>query len=111
MAGPIERSTRLLPQFRKKTNFNYDRVVAGLQLMLCGFFLKVVIANKLALTVDKVFNNLADYSGHAMLLATYFFTFQIFCDFAGYSAIAIGTLMTWAPTVSPNCQPKPFFGP
>ena len=91
VAGPIERSNRLLPQFFKKQIFSFNRVKAGLQQMLWGFFKKVVIADRLAIIVDGVYNNPNDYSGFALIIATVFFAFQIYCDFSGYSDIAIGS--------------------
>ncbi len=95
VAGPIERASRLLPQFRSAftdaaVRFDSARVTSGLRLMLWGMFMKVVIADRLALYVNQVYNNPSDYVGLPVLLATYFFAFQIFCDFAGYSNIAIG---------------------
>lgn len=90
VAGPIERSTQLLPQFFKKHKFNYQRVTDGLKLMLWGFFKKVVIADRLALYVNQVYNNPGEHQGLSLILATYFFAFQIYCDFSGYSDIAIG---------------------
>jgi len=91
VAGPIERSNRLLPQFFVKHDFNYERVRFGLQQMMWGFFKKVVIADRLAIVVDGMYNNLDNYSGFALIIATIFFTFQIYCDFSGYSDIAIGS--------------------
>lgn len=91
VAGPIERATHLLPQFKQKFVFEYERVVSGLRLMLWGFFKKVVIADNLARVVDQVYNNPEDQTGMTYLIATYFFTFQIYCDFSGYSDIAIGS--------------------
>ncbi|MDY6989121.1 MAG: MBOAT family O-acyltransferase [Thermodesulfobacteriota bacterium] len=90
VAGPIERSTRLLPQFYRKNDFDYERVTSGLQLMLWGFFKKVVIADRLAILVNQVYNNPTEYTGITLIIATYFFAFQIYCDFSGYSDIAIG---------------------
>lgn len=90
VAGPIERSTRLLPQFFIKQNFDYKNVTDGLKIMLWGFFKKIVIADRLALYVNEVYNNPTEYHGLQILLATYFFAFQIYCDFSGYSDIAIG---------------------
>ncbi|MGM0499181.1 MAG: MBOAT family O-acyltransferase [Bacillota bacterium] len=90
VAGPIERSTRLLPQFKKKIDFDSARVASGLQLMLWGFFKKVVVADRLALYVNGVYNNLDGLEGMTLILATVFFAFQIYCDFSGYSSIAIG---------------------
>ncbi len=91
VAGPIERSNHLLPQFTRKANFSYDRIRSGLQQMLWGFYKKVVVADRLALVVDGVYNNLESYSGIPLIVATVFFAFQIYCDFSGYSDIAIGS--------------------
>ncbi len=90
VAGPIERSTNLLPQFFEKHEFDYQRVTDGLKLMMWGFFKKVVIADRLAILVNQVYNNATEYEGFPLILATYFFTFQVYCDFSGYSDIAIG---------------------
>jgi len=90
IAGPIERSYRFLPQLKKKTFADPQRFSDGLRLMLWGFFKKVVIADNLGLYVDMVYNNVHDYSGSPLILATYFFTFQIYCDFSGYTDIARG---------------------
>jgi D-alanyl-lipoteichoic acid acyltransferase DltB (MBOAT superfamily) len=90
VAGPIERSVNLLPQFKKKKKFDYERIKSGLLLMLWGFFQKVVIADRLAVLVNTVYNQPHDYQGIQLVLATVFFSFQIFCDFSGYSDIAIG---------------------
>jgi D-alanyl-lipoteichoic acid acyltransferase DltB (MBOAT superfamily) len=91
VAGPIERSSNLLPQLQSlRYKLDPDRVVEGLQLMLWGFFKKVVIADRLAVYVNLVYNNPAEYHGLQVALATVFFAFQIFCDFSGYSDIAIG---------------------
>lgn len=93
VAGPIERSNHLLPQFLKKHNFDYPRVKNGLLLMLWGFFKKVVIADRLAILVNQVYNNPTEYTGIPLIVATFFFAFQIYCDFSGYSDIAIGTAL------------------
>ncbi len=90
VAGPIERSVNLLPQFKQKKTFDYERVKSGLLLMLWGFFQKVVIADRLAVLVNTVYNEPHSYEGSQLILATVFFSFQIFCDFSGYSDIAIG---------------------
>lgn len=91
VAGPIERSERLLPQFNVVNKFDYKLAVTGLRLILWGFFLKLVLADRLAITVNEVYNNPGMYEGWSVLIATYFFAFQIFGDFAGYSLIAIGS--------------------
>lgn len=90
VAGPIERASRFLPQLKENHPFEYKRVSAGLKLMLWGFFQKVVIADNLAVMVDKVFDVPALATGHQAILGILFFTFQIYCDFGGYSNIAIG---------------------
>jgi len=90
VAGPIERSTRLLPQFYEQHRFDYHRAKDGLILMAWGFFKKVVIADWLAIFVNQVYNHPGSYPGLPSLVATYFFAFQIYCDFSGYSDIAIG---------------------
>ena len=91
VAGPIERPQNLLHQFRQKFDFDYDRVVSGLKLMLWGLFKKIVIADNCAEFANLIFNNSSDYSGSTLVLGALFFTFQIYGDFSGYSDIAIGT--------------------
>lgn len=90
VAGPIERPQNLLWQFRAKKEFDYYRVVSGLRLMLWGAFKKIVIADRLAVYVNTIYAEPQFYSGFPLILATIFFTFQIYCDFSGYSDIAIG---------------------
>lgn len=90
VAGPIERSTTLMPQFYERHSFEWPRVIDGLKIMLWGFFKKIVIADRLALYVNQVYNDPSGADGINLLLATYFFAFQIYCDFSGYSDIAIG---------------------
>lgn len=91
VAGPIERSTHLLPQFRREHAFEYARVVDGLKLIAWGLFKKMVIADRLAEFVNAVYGAPGEWSGFSLVLATYFFAFQIYCDFSGYSDIAVGT--------------------
>ncbi len=91
VAGPIERATHLLPQIQKKRTFDHDRAVDGLRQILWGLFKKIVIADQCAIYANEVFNNSEMYSGSALLLGAVFFAFQIYCDFSGYSDIAIGT--------------------
>ncbi|MBN2184281.1 MAG: MBOAT family protein [Candidatus Krumholzibacteriota bacterium] len=91
VAGPIERSGRLLPQFFEKHGFSYSRATSGLKLMLWGFFKKIVIADRLAVLVNSVYNEPSAFPGTPVLVATFFFAFQIYCDFSGYSDIAIGS--------------------
>jgi alginate O-acetyltransferase complex protein AlgI len=90
LAGPIERAPRLLPQLHQDFGFDERRVTDGLRLILWGLFLKIVIADTLVTLVDPVYDHPTQYVGFHFLLATLFFAFQIYCDFAGYSYIAIG---------------------
>jgi D-alanyl-lipoteichoic acid acyltransferase DltB (MBOAT superfamily) len=91
VAGPIERATHLLPQIVRPRTFNYSQMRDGLRQMLWGFFKKVVIADSCAYYADLAFNNTDDYGGGALILGALFFTVQIYCDFSGYSDIALGT--------------------
>ncbi len=90
VAGPIERPQNMLHQFHERHRFDYDQVTSGLRLMLWGFFKKMVIADRLAHLANPVFNHPTDYPGPMLLLATLAFSYQIYCDFSGYSDIAIG---------------------
>ena len=91
VAGPIERARNMLPQFKEKHKFSYENFDRGLRWMLWGFFMKLCVADRISTYVDAVYNNYMEHSGTSLLLATFFFTFQIYCDFAGYSLIAIGS--------------------
>ena len=90
VAGPIERATNLLPQFLKKREFNFDTAADGLRQILWGLFKKIVVADNCAEYVDRVFSTCTEQSGSALLLGLVFFAFQVYCDFSGYSEIAIG---------------------
>ncbi len=90
VAGPIERPQNILYQLRQKVSFNYERIIDGLRMMLWGLFKKVVIADRLSIYVDAVYNNSTHHSGLTCIVATIFFAFQIYCDFSGYSGIALG---------------------
>lgn len=91
VAGPIERPQNMLHQFHEEKIFDYNNAVSGLRLILWGFFKKIVIADRLALIVDKVYESPGSFSPWALLIATFFFAFQIYCDFSAYSDIALGT--------------------
>lgn len=91
VAGPIERSTNLLRQFDQKHVFNSEAALSGIRLMLWGYFLKLALADRCALYVDAVFNNVSQHNGGSFLMASLFFPFQIYGDFAGYSLVAIGS--------------------
>lgn len=94
VAGPIERASHLLPQFFSTYKFNYEQVKSGLLLIAFGLFKKMVIADRAALYVNEVYNNPSSYEGVETMIATFLFAFQIYCDFSGYSDIAIGTART-----------------
>lgn len=91
VAGPIERATNLLPQFYKKREFEQDKAIDGLRQILWGLFKKIVIADNCAKYANIIFNNSSEYSGSTLVLGAFFFAFQIYGDFSGYSDIAIGT--------------------
>ncbi len=91
VAGPIERTDNLLPQIKQEHYFQYNDVVYGLRQMLWGFYKKIVIADTLAYYVDLVYDMPYAYEGGALLISSLFFSLQIYCDFSGYSDIAIGT--------------------
>ncbi|MCW3786638.1 MBOAT family O-acyltransferase [Plebeiibacterium sediminum] len=90
VAGPIERATNLLPQFSKEIVFNYAKAIEGTKLIIWGYFMKVVVADRLSIYVDSVYNNINMHNSPTLIIATIFFAFQIYCDFGGYSNIAIG---------------------
>lgn len=90
VAGPIERAKNLLPQFKTFKKFDYDQAVVGIKLMVWGFFMKLVVADRLAIYVNSVYGNSDHHSSITLLTATIFFAVQIYCDFAGYSNIAVG---------------------
>lgn len=91
VAGPIERTNNLLPQILEEHRFDYRQASYGLKRMAWGFFKKMVIADNLAIFADRVFADVYAFQGFSLFAAAIFFTFQIYCDFSGYSDIAIGT--------------------
>ena len=109
VAGPIERSSRLLEQFYVKHSFDYERMARGLMIMLWGYFQKMVIADRLAVLVSRVFDFYTACSGLEVLVACVFFAFQIYCDFVGYSCIAIGAAQVMGFELIENFQ-QPYLG-
>jgi alginate O-acetyltransferase complex protein AlgI len=91
VAGPIERPQNILHQLHEKHEFDYKRMVEGLKIILQGFLKKLVIADRLAIHVNAVYNHPEKHNGPSLVVATVFFAFQIYCDFSAYSDIAIGT--------------------
>lgn len=90
VAGPIERSGNLLHQLKEVRRFSYERAREGFLIMLWGFFLKIVLADRVAIFVDTVYNDVASFGGWYLIVATVLFAVQIYCDFLGYSTIALG---------------------
>lgn len=90
VAGPIERSKNLLKQLDKPQKFEFERAREGVLLMLWGFFLKIVLADRIAVFVDTVYGDYQTYPGNYLIVATILFAFQVYCDFYGYSVIAMG---------------------
>ena len=90
VAGPIERASNLLPQFNSLRKFNFKNSLNGISLISYGFFKKIVIADRLGIYVDSVFDNIESFNSLTLIIASLFFSFQIYCDFSGYSLIARG---------------------
>ncbi|MEM1057010.1 MAG: MBOAT family O-acyltransferase [Bacteroidota bacterium] len=108
VAGPIERSRRLLPQFHTEQTFDAEMVSSGLRLMLWGFFIKTVVADRMAPYVDVVYSNPEAFSGASVWAATFAFAWQIYGDFAGYSLIAIGAARVMGIRLMDNFR-RPYF--
>ncbi|MDR0979396.1 MAG: MBOAT family protein [Lachnospiraceae bacterium] len=108
VAGPIERSKNLIHQLREEHRFEYERVKNGLLLMLWGFFQKLVIADRVAILVNTVYNNTFDYEGFQLIIATVLFAVQIYCDFSSYSDIAIGAAQVMGFKLMQNFK-RPYF--
>ena len=107
LSGPIERAKNLIPQFRNPRDLNLIMVVSGLKLMLWGYFMKLVVADRLAIYVDAIFNNISQHNGKSLLLASILYPFQIYADLGGYSLIAIGTASILGINVIQNFK-RPF---
>jgi alginate O-acetyltransferase complex protein AlgI len=108
LSGPIERSTTLLPQFYEEKKFDYSRVSDGLKLMAWGFFQKFVIADRLGQYVNVVYSDPQSFHGLPLLLGTYLFVVQVYCDFSGYTDIAIGSAQVMGFKLMPNFR-RPYF--
>lgn len=108
VAGPIERPQNMLPQFYKSADFDSARVISGLRLMVWGLFKKVVIADRLTQLVDHFYDKPEQAHGAGLLVATYFFTIQIYCDFSGYTDMAIGAARVMGIDMMENFR-RPYF--
>lgn len=102
VAGPIERSGNLLKQFEEKHNFEIERVREGLLIMLWGLFMKIMIADNISGYITSVYENYMAYTGVEIILATVLFAIQIYCDFGGYSYLAIGSAKVLGFTLMEN---------
>ncbi len=108
LSGPIERAGNMLPQFRKPPAFDYDLFVKGLKLALWGYFMKLVVAERLGMYVNAVYGNVEYHNGSSLLLASLIYPFQVYADLGGYSLIAIGVANVLGIKVIPNFN-RPFF--
>ena len=108
VAGPIERPQNILYQFREKHDFNYELATSGLRLMAWGLFKKVVIADRLAIFVNQIYDNPQHAQGLPLLVATVFFAIQIYCDFSGYSDMALGAARVMGFRLMTNFN-RPYF--
>lgn len=107
-SGPIGRAPSILPQFKEKHPFLFDNLSVGAKMMLWGFFMKLVVGDRAGIYVDTVFGNFANHNGGSLLLATFMYTIQIYCDFAGYSLIAIGSARIMGYELMTNFH-RPYF--
>ncbi|MFT3826847.1 MAG: MBOAT family O-acyltransferase [Chitinophagaceae bacterium] len=102
VAGPIERPQNILYQFREKMTWDYNRVMSGLQLMGWGLFKKIVVADRLSIVVDELYSGAHGYNTWWVILGTFFFAYQIYCDFSGYTDIALGSAKVMGFTLMKN---------
>jgi D-alanyl-lipoteichoic acid acyltransferase DltB (MBOAT superfamily) len=108
LSGPIERAKNMLPQFKSLRNPDYNMVVQGLKMMLWGYFMKLVVADRVGIYVDAIYNNIGQHNGTTLLFASVLYPFQVYADFGGYSLIAIGTAKVLGINVIQNFK-RPFF--
>lgn len=102
VAGPIGKSTLLLPQFRETHVPEYDQLSRGLRQIMWGLFQKVVVADNLGILVDSIYDDVRIYAGFPLIIATFFFTVQLYFDFAGYSNVALGSARLMGFDLTPN---------
>jgi D-alanyl-lipoteichoic acid acyltransferase DltB (MBOAT superfamily) len=107
-SGPIGRASQLIPQLKEKKTLLYKNISAGVKMMLWGFFMKLVVGDRAGIYVDTVFGNYMHHNGGSLMLATFMYTIQIYCDFAGYSLIAIGAARTMGVELMENFR-RPYF--
>lgn len=107
-SGPIPRGAHLIPQLRKPEELSYENIIGGIRIMAWGFFMKLCVANRLGIYVDAVYGNISHHNGVTLLFASILYTIQIYCDFAGYSLIAIGTARMLGLRLMDNFR-RPYF--
>ena len=107
-SGPIGRAGQLIPQLKEKQPLLYRNLSVGAKMMLWGFFMKLVVGDRAGIYVDTVFGNYMHHNGVSLMLATFMYTIQIYCDFAGYSLIAIGAARTMGIELMENFR-RPYF--
>lgn len=110
LSGPVERASNMLPQLRERRSFDRSMATEGLQLMLWGYFKKIVIADRLAVFINPVFDNLNDHNGASIAVAVLLFHLQLYSDFSGYSDIARGTARLFGISIINNFD-RPYFAP
>lgn len=108
LQGPIERAGDLLPQLKKPYRFDYDTMRSGILLFSWGLFKKIVVADRLAQFVNPVYNDVHSYSGVAFIVVTYFYAIQLFCDFSGYTDMALGIARMFNVELTQNFK-SPYF--
>ncbi len=102
VTGPIERPGNLLRQLHEEKRFDYDNISKGMRLILFGLFIKMVVADNLGLTVERIYDEPSTYNSWSVMLGTVFYSFQIYCDFFGYSTIALGSAKLMGFDISDN---------
>lgn len=107
-SGPIGRASLLIPQLKEKQPLLYNNLSAGAKIVLWGYFMKLVVGDRAGIYVDTVFGNYSHHNGTSLLLATFMYTIQIYCDFAGYSLIAIGCAKMMGIELMENFR-RPYF--
>jgi D-alanyl-lipoteichoic acid acyltransferase DltB (MBOAT superfamily) len=107
LSGPIDRAKNFIPQLYQENSLDIERIINGLKLIALGLLKKIVIADRLAIIINKIFNNVESYSGPYFLVAAFLFGFQLYCDFSGYVDIAIGSAKIFGITLSENFN-RPF---
>lgn len=108
LSGPIERANNMLPQFKKQINLDFGLITQGIKLMLWGYFMKLVVADRIGIYVDAVYGNIGQHNGTSLVLASMLYSIQLYADFGGYSLIAVGTAKILGIAVMQNFK-RPFF--